>query len=49
MVVGNLTIAGCQIHYVVETDEVNFGKVTELVGDTYELIDSKIYNAGSLI
>lgn len=29
MEVGNLTIAGCQVHYVLQTDKVDFGEVDE--------------------
>ena len=47
--IGNMTIAGCQIHYAVQTDSCNLG-----VTDNYEVKDgevlrfqqpSRIYNA----
>ncbi len=48
--IGNMTIAGCQIHYAIKTNECNFGRV-----DAYDIKDgeckeytrpSQIYNAG---
>lgn len=47
--VGNLTIAGCQVHYVLQTDTVEFGEVDEF--STHEGLHvvskrpSAIYNA----
>lgn len=35
--VGNMTIAGCQIHYVIKTEKVNFG----CVGD-FEVTDGQV-------
>lgn len=54
--VGNLTIAGCQIQYLVETNEVNIGSVKDFAPDktherfgAYEAEEftrpSKIYHA----
>ena len=55
MEVGNMTIAGCQIHYVIKTDTVNFGVVNDFDVTNGEvrktdLPFSRIYNAdmGSL-
>lgn len=47
---GNMTIAGCQIHYVIKTDEINFDTVTEFDTSTtgvteQQLPFSRIYNA----
>jgi hypothetical protein len=47
--IGNMTIAGCQIHYVIKTDKCNFDGVEEwerLEGETliYKR-PSSIYNA----
>lgn len=55
--VGNLTIAGCQVQYLVKTDEVNFGEVKDFSMERTEknpfgipraeefTRPSKIYNA----
>ena len=49
MEVGNLTIAGCQVHFVVQTDKVNFGSVTESLSHEAEYKEAtrltNIYNA----
>ena len=50
--IGNMTLAGCQIHYAVRVDEVsvNFGDVFDsLVHDGKETVQkmrTRIYNAG---
>lgn len=47
--VGNLTLAGCQIHYAVRCDEVNLGEVldsrTTDNGETSFQRQSQIYDA----
>lgn len=48
--VGNLLIAGCQIHYAIRTDECNFGSVKTWKGGSGEPVvwstrPSSIYNA----
>ena len=48
--IGNMTIAGCQIHYVIKTDNVNFNIVTEYDPNSngvtnQQLPFSRIYNA----
>lgn len=49
MEVGNITIAGCQIHYVVQTDSVNFGNIDEMLSHDAIYKESNrpthIYNA----
>lgn len=42
--IGNMVIAGCQIHYVIQTDSCNFEPVEEQGSET-KLIPSHIYNA----
>jgi hypothetical protein len=47
--IGNMIIAGCQIHYVIQTDKVNEGDIQEdeqINGEIKKLTyRSKIYNA----
>ena len=47
--IGNTTVAGCQIHYVVKTDEVNFGMPEhDAIHEGRAMITktlSRIYNA----
>lgn len=48
--VGSMIIAGCQIHYVIKTDKVNFGRVGDFEVTNGEVKEtslpfSRIYNA----
>lgn len=47
--VGNVTISGCQVNYVVQTDKVNFGEVDEFsIYEGQHVISKRpcaIYNA----
>ncbi|MBP9871578.1 MAG: hypothetical protein KBC53_08815 [Nitrosomonas sp.] len=47
--IGNMTIAGCQIHYAIKTDNCELGSVNDsdvVNGETKEFVRvSRIYNA----
>lgn len=47
--IGNMIIAGCQIHYIVKTDKVNFDSVIDFAYDSsnqnFVTRPSYIYNA----
>ncbi|MCB5318630.1 hypothetical protein LH413_14125 [Yersinia massiliensis] len=48
--IGNMIVAGCQIHYAIKTDQANFGAVSEFEASASGVLDqtlpfSRIYNA----
>lgn len=52
VVIGNMTIAGCQIHYVMETENVNFEPIEGEIdhnGERKSVMNTRtrIYNANS--
>jgi hypothetical protein len=51
--IGNMIVAGCQIHYAIETEHVNLGKFTNQLyniehGAKLVEVDSEIYNADDI-
>lgn len=48
--IGNMTLAGCQVHYAVKSDECNFGRVLDYKVDDRGMVHefsrpSDVYNA----
>lgn len=51
--IGDMIVAGCQIHYVIKTNVANFGSVLDYDSSTAVVTDqtlpfSRIYNADSI-